>query len=322
MSNRPVMNKANRDRYLSKLNKTCRLFKDDLRFELDESGKIVWSDIEALCLSHTIPFTRSVSVVPEMVYNDYINICRVAEANFRMIAMYEEFQEQMVRSRKWMKTKDDNRICVMKIKQYKLEAGFIDLGDDVMLVILAGCLDKDRPKDLIYVGFGIPRQPTNEDVITATGFLKEICDKAATFYQKRFSAFVSKYVNYFSDHPVGVYESAESVETVSDDKTERQEPAGEFVPDSSHTYYIKKKDGSEEILAGGNLNYDLGDIVVDLTRLCGEGNQPSTPEEFHKLFPDSSAYQSYASGQPEPKVIVTTEGTGPVPEQDGDKPVG
>lgn len=276
MSNKQFMKKCSRERYLAKVNAVCKIFRNDLRFELAENCDIVWHDTT---LSHVIPYTKNVSVIPRMVYDDYIRVARLAEANFRMIAVDAELQEMMIHGHKWLKAKDGSPICVMKLKKYKLELGCIGFDENNMLVVLAGQLDKERPKDEIQVMYFLPGNKTDEETITNSWFLKTTCTGAADFYAKQVATFVTKYVNFFSDHVVAVdakderAESQQLLHDVVDNKLDAKLIVG-------HRYYVLEKNGGEGLFTESDETIldDLkaGDRVFDLTAMFGEGNEPTS----------------------------------------------
>lgn len=325
MSNRPVMNKANRDRYLSKANRLCKLyFNGDITVEFDDNT-LIWK-FRGSRVSRWTQFPRQAAIVPRMIYEELIQLCRLAEANFRMIAVTDKFKQELgerVTTSHSTDGEDEMVAYSSRISEYDITLQLTQpkVSEKKIVVLLTGCFNKKQPKD--HQLFIYADEPTDDETRPQFGmtpeYLEKICDLAAESYRKQFAEVVETYGPKFNQDirpnvradiaDVGVAEGSDFPDTLSTKTGPVVVP--EFIPDSSHTYYIKKQDGSEEILSGENLNDHPGEIVVDLTKLYGPGKEPNL-EEFHKQWSDDNSYLSYAEGKPAAKileVIETTEGT-------------
>jgi len=324
MSNRPIMNKANRERYLAKVNRLCRLyFNGDITVEFEDSNFLIWN-FRGIRVSRWTRFPRQANIVPRLIYEDFIQLSRLAEANFRMIATTDKFKQELserVNISHSTDGKDEMVAYSSRISEYDISLRLTQpkISEKKIVVFMSGCFDKKNPKD--HQLFVYADEPTNDETGPEFGmtpkYLEKICDLAAEEYRRQFAKIVETYGPRFDHgiHPdvkvdiadVGVAEGSDLPGTLSTETGPIVVP--EFIPDSSHTYYIKKQDGSEVILAGENLNYHPGEIVVDLTEMYGPGKEPNL-EELHKMWPENgSSYQNYAEEKPVAKVVETTEGT-------------
>ncbi len=329
MSNRPAMNKANRDRYISKVNRLCRFyFNGDVTVEFDDNNTLIWN-FRGSRVSRWTRFPRQANLVPRLIYEEFIQLSRLAEANFRMIATTDKMKQELVERVNASHSTDGEDETVSyssRISEYDISLLLTQpkVSERKIIVLMSGCFNKKNPKD--HQLFIYADEPTVDEARPQFGmtseYLEKICDLAAESYRKQFAEIVETYGPKFKQDiqpnvradiaDVGVAEGSDLPDTLSTKTGPIVVP--EFIPDASHTYYIEKKDGSEEILSGENLNYHLGDTVVDLTEMYGPGKEPNL-EELHKMWPENnSSYQSYAEGKPAAKVVETTEGTSIEPD--------
>lgn len=194
MRNKEALSKGRLERYEADVHRACRrIFGDDVYVGLTIDRSLGWI-LRDVC-HHWVPFTKSPSIVPRMIFNDACRTLHLAAETYQMLSENDRYKRELMESfspyteHGFLKSRSKTRNGFVTMMFLTMPNRFKDA-----MIAIDGPFDIEHPFEQLSFSHMVKNcfDGVSTFIITPDT-LTEACQKAAEYFRNERTAFIAKY---------------------------------------------------------------------------------------------------------------------------------